>query len=206
MAQNRNGMMSSAPSLVQALRPGFINTAMDPGLAEYQTPALGNVKMPYDPQAAAEFQAAIQKNMAQRPQMGQQVGQMTGLGGVQNAMRVFSPEEQQMMSQRLQNLMAQNPGQRAPSQPMRNAAMQTPPFFNPPPQMPPMPGGSFFQNMAAPSMQQQPQQPQMQAPAQSANAPFGRERQSPGVYKDPKTGALYGQNGKLLRPGSKRMR
>lgn len=191
---NKNGMMAAGPNLVQALKGGNTQRPqelMKGGTPEQQQQAMEAFQNYQNAQSIAGSLAGMQNSANQ---------------GSQPAMRVFSPEEQQMMSQRLQNLMAQSPGQRAPSQPMRNAAMQTPPFFNPPPQMPPMPGGSFFQNMAAPSMQQQPQQPQMQAPAQSANAPFGRERQSPGVYKDPKTGALYGQNGKLLRPGSKRMR
>lgn len=143
---------------------------------------------------------ALKGGNAQRPQQLMKGGTPEEQ---QPAMLVFSPEQQQMASQRLQDFMAQGPGQRAPAQPMRNSGMQNPPFYNPPPQMPPMPGGSFFQNMVAPSM---PQQPQMQPPAQSQNAPAGTERQSPGVYKDSKTGALYGQGGKLLRPGSRRMR
>lgn len=188
---NKNGMMAAGPSLVQALKGGNAQRPQElikGGTPEQQQQAMQAFQNYQNAQSIAGSSAGMQKSANQGPRP---------------AMRVFSPEEQQMMGQRLQNFIAQGPGQRAPSQPMQNTAMQNPPFFNPPPQMPSMPGGSFFQNMAAPSM---PQQPQMQPPAQRENAPSGRERQSPGVYKDSKTGALYGQGGKLLRPGSRRMR
>lgn len=201
-AERRRGENNNFSQQMLALQPGFVNTAMDPGIAEYQTPAAGNDKMPYDPQAAAKFKAAIQKNMAQRPQMGQQMGQVAGPGGVQNAMRVFSPEEQQSFAQRT---FAGGPNARMPQFGMRN-----PPFYNPPPEMQPMPGGFNMGELAQTNepqpMPQQPQPQQQQAQPQKGGANAGRVRQSAGIYKDPRTGALYGNNGKLMRAGTGRMR
>lgn len=209
MARSRNGMMNSAPNLVQALRPGGVGAAMQPPVAEYQTPAEGINKMAYNPEAAAKFQAAMQANRAQRPQMGQQ--QSSGV---------------------LQQLGQPLPQGAAMPQYVRNQAMRNPPFYNPPPgqnmnmQMQSGMGqnmiddnafqGNFQKFLAGrkqgnvPSeafqnyFQQQPQQSQPQAQRSGANA--GRVRQSPGVYKDPNTGALYGNDGKLMRAGTRRMR
>lgn len=59
------------------------------------------------------------------------------------------------------------------------------------------------QNFQPANMAQMPPNPPM---PQRMGINAGRERQSPGIYKDPRTGALYGTQGQLIRAGSRRMR
>jgi len=143
---------------------------------------------------------------------------------------------QQMLQQQIPGVLQQLgqplPQGAAMPQYVRNQAMRNPPFYNPPPgqNMNMQIQGGMGQNMIddnayqgnfqeflagrkqgnVPSeafqlySQQQPQQSQPQAQRSGANA--GRVRQSPGVYKDLNTGALYGNDGKLMRAGTRRMR
>lgn len=176
---------------------GGVGSAMQKPVGEYQVVS-DQAKLPYNQEAAARFGAAMQANRAQMGQQMPGIMQQLGAGGqgVQNGMRMFSPQEQQGFSR---EMLAAGPNNQ-----MQQFGMRNPPFYNPPP----------GQNMQMPQMQdfqnayQQPQQQQepQQAQAQRSGVNAGRVRQSAGIYKDPNTGALYGNNGNLIRAGTRRMR